>query len=270
MLCLTWSAPAAEQPAREGRAERVVVLAPAAADVLERLGMGDSVVGVTDSVAEFPHAARVGSHRNPVIESLAALKPTLLVTPSWFDASLSERLNAEIFIYNPQSLDTIIAAIHSLASRLGKEREGDELADTLQGILDGLSQPSHTSSVLYEVRATPLSMARKDTVIADLLERAGMRYAYEGNAGMLSVEYLLARQPDVYIYQVGPMNRNPVPPRERNGWGSLRSCIVEVDELQFARANTRMFDTLQKLNAALAAGTLCGTDAIHSMGRAEK
>ena len=246
-MCLACSALA------EGR-ERVVILAPAAADVVSRLGAADLVAGVTNSVVEFPAAARVGTHRGPEIEKIAALKPTLLITTAEFDPALAERLGAERFVYDPQTLDDIIAAMRALAARLGKEQEGAELGAHIAMLLGQLNPPAAQPTVLYEVRAEPLSVAGSRSIIQDLLEKAGFKYAHAGTSGLISVEYLLAHQPDYYIYQVGPMNKNPVPPRERPGWEGLKSYVWKVDELEFARPNIRMFETLLELSKVLNSG----------------
>ena len=235
--------------------ERVVILAPAAADVVSRLGAGESVVGVTSSVKDFPAAETVGTHRQPEIEKIAALKPTLLITTREFDPSLAERLGAELFTYDPASLAEITTAAQDLAARLGREQEGQALAAHIATLLGQIDPtPTHRPTVLYEVRAEPLSVAGSETVIRDLLEKAGFQYAYAGTSGLISTEYLLAHQPDYYIYQVGPMNKNPVPPRERPGWEGLKSYVWKVDELEFARPNIRMFETLLELNKVLDSG----------------
>lgn len=236
--------------------ERLVILAPAAADVVNRLGAADLVVGVTNSVAEFPRAARVGTHRGPEIEKIATLKPTLLITTAEFDPALAERLGAERFVYDPKNLNDITTAMRALAARLGKEQEGEDLGAHIAMLLGQLNPPAARPTVLYEVRAEPLSVAGAKSLIQDLLEKAGFKYAHAGTSGLISVEYLLAHQPDYYIYQVGPMNKNPVPPRERPGWEGLKSYVWKVDELEFARPNIRMFETLLELNKVLNSGEM--------------
>ena len=232
--------------------ERVVILAPAAADVVSRLGAGESVVGVTSSVKDFPAAETVGTHRQPEIEKIAALKPTLLITTREFDPSLAERLGAELFTYDPASLAEITTAAQDLAARLGREQEGQALAAYIATLLGQIDPtPTHRPTVLYEVRAEPLSVAGSETVIRALLEKAGFQYAYAGTSGLISTEYLLAHQPDYYIYQVGPMNKNPAPPSERPGWENLKSHIWKVDELKFARPNITMFEILVELSKVL-------------------
>lgn len=249
-LCL-WTNPEARA------AERIVILAPAAVDIVSRLGAGGSVVGVTDSVVEFAGATRVGTHLHPGIETIAALGPDLIIAPPRFDPELARRIGAALFVYDPRTLEGIVHAVGELAARLGRQRQGEELTRALRGILDGLLPPPDAPSVIYEVRAQPLSIAGGASLAADVLARAGMRHALPETSGMLSVEYLLVHQPDIYIYQVGPMNKNPPPPRDRPGWSGLRSCVWRVDEFDFSRANTSAFDTVRRLNEILNSGDMC-------------
>jgi len=259
-LCLSADAQAAQ---------RIVVLAPAAADVLMRLGVADvtdaadaadatdSVVGVTNSVANFPKAAKVGTHMNPGLESIASLRPTLIIAGTRFNPEFAKRMGAEFFLYDPKTLDDIIGTVRTLGQKIGKGEQGEKLAAELQAVLDGLPPPRHSLSVLYETRSTPLSLAKSNSIVRDMLERAGMRYLYDGTAGLVSMEYLIRKQPDVYIYQQGPMNRNPVPPLRRPGWNRFTACIWKVDEFDFARPNTRLFETVQTLNTILNQDDVC-------------
>ena len=63
-------------------AERIVVLAPAAADIIEKLDAAELVVGKTRSVEEFPQATQVGSHIRPNLEIVTSLQPDLLIISS--------------------------------------------------------------------------------------------------------------------------------------------------------------------------------------------
>lgn len=239
----------------------MVILAPAAADLFERLGAGSSVVGVTNSVSGFPSAARVGTHLSPGVEKMASLKPDLIVASSRFNPELAGRMGAELFVYDPKTLDEILADIRLLAVKLGRKERGDSLADTLQAVLDDLVPPPHRPTVLYETRSNPLTIAKGNTVIKDVLERAGMRYAYPENSGMISAEYLMAHQPEYYIYQDGPMNRNPTRPLSRPGWGSFKACSWKVNEFDFARPNTDLFETARILNGIINSDAPCAKGA---------
>jgi iron complex transport system substrate-binding protein len=243
---------------RDARAaERIVILAPAAADIVHKLGAGGSVVGVTDTVAEFALAARVGTHLNPGIETIAALRPDLIIAAPRFPPELAERIGAALFVYDPGTLEDILHVIKDLAIRIGRERQGEELVLALRNMLDGLRTPPGAPGVVYEVRANPLSVARRDSLVVDVLKRAGLRPALPETSGMLSVEYLLVHQPDIYIYQIGPMNKNPLPPPDRPGWSTLGSCVWRVNEFEFSRANSRTFETVRQLNEIMNSGDIC-------------
>lgn len=252
--------PSAEPHAKERPADcglRVVILAPAAADLFERLGAAACVVGVTNGVDNFPAAAKVGTHLNPGIEKTASLRPGLIVAASRLNPELAGRMGAELFVYEPQSLEEIISLVRLLSGKIGRPEQGNALAGELRAVLDGLTPPARRPTVLYETRSAPLSLAGADSVIRDLLERAGFRYAHPGNSGLTSVEYLLHNQPDFYLYQEGPMNRNPLPPKDRPGWGNFRACAWKVDEFAFARPNTGLFETALRLNEALNSADPC-------------
>ena len=233
--------------------QRIVILAPAAADIVNKLGLGPAVVGKTNRVEEFPHAVKIGTHRNPGIENIAALNPTLLIAPARFDKEMATRLGATLFAYEPHSLPDILNAIHTLGNITGQQKAAHALATPLSQTLDRPTQPNTRQgpTALYETRSTPLSLAARDSFIASLLASAGFTYAYQGTGGEASAERVIASPPDFYIYQVGPMNKKPTPPDKRPGWAQFGACVWKVDELTFARANTESFALVEALRTIL-------------------
>jgi iron complex transport system substrate-binding protein len=252
VITLSTSFSHASEPAKP---VRIVILAPAAVDIIYQLGLSESVVGVTAAVAEFPEAMRVGTHINPVLEKIAALRPTLIIATSRFSKENAARVKAELFIYEPKSLQDILKACAELADMLSVDAK--PLIAELNGILTQVKPLTTPLTVLYEVRSNPLSLAKHDSFIKSMLEAAGMTYAQKITASTISAEYLLTHQPDYYIYQEGPMNVNPTPPSKRSGWARLKSCVWRVDELDFARANTKSFQTVLELNQRLHSDTAC-------------
>ena len=96
----------------------------------------------------------------------------------------------------------------------------------------------------------PLLVAGSRHIVADIVNRAGGVLLPPDKRKLVryNAEAILARQPDIYIYQVGPMNKNPQPPAERSCFSSLKAKFLQVDELQFSRPNTTSFDNVVKLN----------------------
>mgnify|MGYP001227070942 CR=1 FL=1 len=87
-------------------AQRIVILAPAVADIIEKLDATALVVGKTRNVEAFPQAQKVGSHIRPNLELITALNPDLLVISSnkFFSAEMATKVKAKLFHYNPNSL----------------------------------------------------------------------------------------------------------------------------------------------------------------------
>lgn len=233
-------------------AKRVVVLAPAAVDILVQLQAEALVVGVTRSVSEFPSAKRVGSHIRPNLEIIRSLQPDLLILSSnrFFSEAMAAAVDTEVFYYHPETLEEILQQTVELAKLLGKQTTGEHLIQEQRQKLNGIKLLPNPPSVIYEVTAMPLMLAGKKNIVRDIIEQAGGRLLTPGDRKLVrfNAEAILAQQPDIYIYQVGPMNRNPTPPQERGPLGRLNAKFLQVDELQFSRANTGSFDNVLMLN----------------------
>lgn len=229
--------------------ERIVILAPAVADIVHKLGLGQEVAGVSNTVEEFPSAEKLGSHINPCIECIAALKPTLIISTGRFDASVAKRMGAEHHVYAPKDMLAVCEDIEKLALKLGVEAKGAELSNMLKDKLAQVQPVPKKTTVYFETRSNPLTVAGSGTITADMLRTAGFEYLYKGkNTSQFSVETVIGVQADYYIYQVGAMNKNPLPPKQRRGWKNLESCVIGVDEKVYSRANTLLFDEVLRLN----------------------
>ncbi len=237
-------------------ARRIVVLAPAAGDILLQLGLADQVVGKTRSLEEFPAAMAVGSHIKPNVELIKSLKPDLLIISSnrFFSEQMARTVGAATFDYNPQTLAEILQQIEGLARLTGREAQGAQLTGSLRAKLHGLVRPARPPKVIYEISALPLSVAGLGNIVSDIIRVAGgspLDFG-PGKIVKLNSEAVLVSRPDLYLYQVGPMNRNPPPPQERGDYRALACRYLQVDQLQWARANSRSFERVVELNRLLA------------------
>ncbi len=232
--------------------ERIVVLSPAAADVLHALGADKLVVGKTRNVKLFPKAVFVGSHIRPNVEIVASLRPTLIVASSerFFSKELAERFGAKFYLYDPYTLEGILRHIESLGKLLKREKEARLLVERLKRKLKHIRPLRVRPRVVYEVMQNPYLLAGSRNIVADIVEKAGGVYLIRQNRKFvrLSCERARLLRPDIYIYQVGPMNRNPVYPLKRPCFKGMDFEVLKVDELSFARANTKSFDNVIYLN----------------------
>ena len=220
--------------------------------MIEKLGAGDLVVGKTKNINLFPKARVVGSHIRPNVEIIASLKPDLIIASSerFFSKEIAKKLKADFYLYDPRTLDQILREIKNLGRILGKEREARLLVKKLKNKLSMLKPLKRRPRVVYEVMENPYMLAGKNNIVADIIERAGGRYLIKANRKLIraSVELILLLKPDIYIYQIGPMNKNPTPPEKRAGLRHLKMKVIRVKELEFARANTKSFDNVLWLN----------------------
>ena len=104
--------------------------------------------------------------------------------------------------------------------------------------------------MIYEVSAWPLKVAGARSIVSDIIRAAGGRnlVPQDKKHVLLSPEMVLALQPDFYLYQVGPMNKNPVPPKKRPYFKGLKSLVIRVAEEEFARPGINSFSAAVKLN----------------------
>ncbi|MCF6178476.1 MAG: ABC transporter substrate-binding protein [Geopsychrobacter sp.] len=236
-------------------ARRIVVLAPAAGDILLKLGLEEQVVGKTRSLEEFPKAKKVGSHIKPNVELIKGLEPDLLIISSnrFFSEQMSAAVDAQTFTYNPKSLAEILQQTEALGHLTGRTAAAEELTHQLRKKLHGLKPLDQKTRVIYEISALPLSVAGQKNIISDIVRAAGGTPVDFGTRKIIKIgsEAIIASQPDLYIYQTGPMNRTPTPPRERNNYRLLHCNYLKVDQLLWSRANSNSFDRVLELNRIL-------------------
>jgi cobalamin transport system substrate-binding protein len=233
-------------------AERIVVLAPAAADIIAKLDAATLVVGKTNKVTEFPQATEVGSHVRPNLEIITSLNPDLLVISSnkFFSQEMAAKVHAQLFYYRPNSLEEILDQTRQLAALLGREKQAEQLIETQRQKFSQIQQLKVAPKVIYEITESPLTIAGTGNILADIVRAAGGELVSGGDRKMqrFNPEAVLTLQPQIYIWQVGPMNRNPTPPAERGQYRLLKADFLKVDELQYSRANTTSFDNVLELN----------------------
>ncbi len=233
-------------------AKRIVVLYAAASPILKELGLDHEVVGVTRNDHVFPHAVSVGSHLRPNVELIKALKPDLLIAGSRraFPKRLEGMLNTEIFFYDPRSLKEILQKIEALGKKLSREKEAAALVTRLKAELSQIRSLSCCPRVIYEVSERPLKVAGEKSIVTSIIQAAGGKNLITVNRKhvLISPEEIIFLKPDIYIYQVGPMNKNPMPPKKRPYFAKLKSKIEQVEEFEFARPGINAFSAVIKLN----------------------
>ncbi len=232
--------------------KRIAVLYPAVSPILIELGARDMIVGTTRSDHAVKNTVKVGSHLRPNIELLNALAPDLIIAGSQraFPEEMKQRVKADIFYYNPVTLDEILVKIRKIGGMLGKRERAEKLILRLKKRLADIRPLPTEPTVIYEVMAEPLRVAGEKSIVTSIVRAAGGRniVKIDRKHAVISTEKVLQLRPDFYIYQVGPMNKKPVPPGERPFYKSLKAKFIKVDELEFARPGINAFDAAVHLN----------------------
>lgn len=232
--------------------ERIVVLYAPASGVIKALGAGELVVGRTRTDDTFPEAVNVGSHLRPNIELIKALRPDLIIAGSRraFPEKFVEKFKADLYRYDPRTIDELLQCILDLGKLLDRTERAEVLVREFREKLSRLSPPKRTLKVVYEVSQNPLKVAGQKSIVSSVIEVAGGINPVRVNRKhvILSPEEVIKLRPDIYIYQEGPMNRNPVPPKDRPYFGALRARTIRVSERDFARPGLNIIDAIMKLN----------------------
>ncbi len=164
-------------------AARIVSLAPSLTEIAYAVGAGDRLVGVTD-YCDFPAEAtekpKVGGIYTPNFEAILSLRPDLILATTEGNREEHvrelERLGMPVYVVRPVDFATVLDSIARVGRLVGREagarrvverlrREADAIARTL----NGAARPR----VLYVLWGSPLIVPGRDTLITDLIRRAG-------------------------------------------------------------------------------------------------
>jgi len=275
ILILTAAAPAArsarlvtDQTGRRvevpDRPARIVSLGPGITETLFLLGLGDRVVGVTDS-CEYPPEAKlkpsVGSTLSPSIERIIVLKPDLVLgTPQANRRETADqlaRLGIPLYGVTAGTVEGMLASTSELGHVLGHDAEAERVVHQLQARLDAISRRvagRKPPRVLFVVWYRPLMTAGSQTFLSDVIRRAGgdpIGANLSGEWPRLSVEELLRLQPDVILF---PETQSFAPKldefRSLAGWRDLRA--VKEGRIYFisdtiVRSSPRLIDALEEI-----------------------
>lgn len=231
--------------------ERVILLSPACADIFAELGLKNKVVGITKHVKGFDNAIEVGSHLKPNLELMLSLNPDLIIySNDHFLPDRFDKFNIKTYRYDPKTVDEIFEQIKEIASMMNVSESGNSLIFKLKSKLSQLKKLNKKPKVIYEVTQTPYIVAGKNSIINDIIKQAYGINAIDINKKLVkfSIEKAVSLNPDIYIYQIGPMNEAPTSPEERPIFKNMGTIFIKVNELDFARANTKTIDNILFLN----------------------
>ncbi len=180
-------------------------------EILFALGAGTRVVGVSDHCDHPPEVAslpRVGSFLAPVVESVLALRPELVVTPpspgnrNAVEALL--RAGVAVEVVPEGTLADLKRAIGRLGGRLGLEAEAERLLARLAADLAALPGvgAGRRRRVALVLTRRPLVIAGPASYLGELVELAGGENIASRRTGpwpRVGWEFLMATAPEVIV-----------------------------------------------------------------------
>lgn len=204
--------PRGAQPAAAATARRIVVIAPAAAEILEALDLLGLVVGVGDFgpwPAALDDRPRVGGYAWPNVERVLELRADLVLT-SASDAAAAAHARLRALGVRVVALDTstyqgVFDSLARVGELFGMRSETDALADRLRAELEQIrarAAGAPPRRVLCVVGRDPLYVAGPGSHLDELIRLVGGRNVAGDAASpyqQFSIESVLERLPQVII-----------------------------------------------------------------------
>lgn len=230
--------PAHEAPTSQPTPQRIITIAPNAAEIVAALGAADRLVGVSEFCVYPPSLSalpRVGGLFNPDLESILRLNPDLVIIRG--SAPEVERLcrDAGIRVYHDptENLEDIFTAIAELGEILNQQSAAGalvlEMRRRIAAIADAVKDEPRPR-VFFSIARDPTSLARvssagADTFVDSLITLAGgenifhhLDIAYPE----VSLEDILTARPEVIIEAMPEKELTPeLERRVMQQWRSL-------------------------------------------------
>lgn len=182
-------------------------LSPAMTEILFSLGARDNLVGVT-TFCDYPEEAKqlykVGDFSHPSLERIVGMNPDLVIVnlPEQMRIKRAlEKLEINVFVSSPQSLNDIYQEIAAIGELIGRESVADSLIDYMQANIKQ-SEFRSKKRVYVELAARPIVTIGSTSFLNELLELVGAKNIFsdlEKEYPIVSQEAIIARNPEVII-----------------------------------------------------------------------
>jgi len=225
------STPGAESSAVQPEGPRVVVMAPAAGEMLEALGALDAVVGVGDFVQEPPsltNLPRIGAYDRPNVERILELRADLFLSTESQAAAAAHRqlgtFGVKVAALDTSTYEGVFESLAAVGSVFDRQAQAKELQRTMRKELDALAALAvdlPRRKVLFVVGRDPVYVAGPGSHIDELISLVGgVNIAHDALSPyqLVSLEAILERMPDVII-DTSDNRPQALRGREVGSWG---------------------------------------------------
>jgi iron complex transport system substrate-binding protein len=207
----------------------------------------------------------------PNVEMVMGLKPDLIIQGAGRKEAMMpvNQLSNEglaVAVFNPTSFSELFSVIERIGTLTGERQKADRLVSSLKARLESVKKrlegTSKRPKLFFEVRYPDILSAGTNSMVNDIIEFAGGSncVTVKKKIVRMNIETLIACDPDFYVVQKGPMNRDPAPPADRPYFEVLRAVsegrVMTVDEQIFSRPGPRSVEAVEQLAAFLHPGVI--------------
>jgi iron complex transport system substrate-binding protein len=240
--------------------QRIISLYGGLTEILQGLGLGSRQVARIQGDEGVPDVPTVGTHLQPNVEMILALKPDLVVQDGVAKGMAAlKRLEAEgvpVAMFAPHDFPGLGSVITRLGALTGRQEAAGRITAAMDAKLGEVKRRlagRQPVRVFFEVRYLNLLAAGRGSIVNDIITRAGGSNIVDSpqRLAAFSLEALLKADPDAYIIQQGPMNRSPDDIYGRTYFQELRAVkahrVIVVDESLFSRPGPRSAAAVEQL-----------------------
>ena len=193
-------------------AQRIVTLAPHMAETLYAAGAGERLVGTVE-FSDYPPEAqkvrRVGGYSRVDLETVAALKPDLVIgwesgnAPATLDALRA--LGLTVYVSQPDRIEDVAREIERFGQLAGTESVAQPKAAELrrrQAALQREYAGRPTVRVFYQIWKQPLATIGGKQIISSVIRLCGGENVFAAQSSLaptVSVEAVIAANPEAIV-----------------------------------------------------------------------
>ena len=251
--------------------EKLISLAPATTQIIEALGLTDKLIAVdtqsplyVEGLSELPQFDLMA----PDIEQMAMLEPDVVFTSGMsyvednpFQALIDLGVRV-IEIPTSDSIEAVKADIVFTAACLGREADGQALADEMQGTIDAIAAIGGTitekKTVLFEIACLPYIYSfGSGTFLNEMIELIGAENVLGDQNSWLAVaeEAAVAANPDVILTNVNYIEDSVGEILARPGWENVTAVangdVHYIDNGKSSLPNHYIVDALVEMALAV-------------------
>ena len=251
-------------------AKRIIALYGAFNEIIAALGQERYIIARTKadkSPLSIKGLPVIGTHMRPNVELILYLRPDLIVQNLGRKHALEpvralEREGLNVVVFDMNSLEGLYSSILRLGLLMGCSERGSALVAQMKERVNRIQKRAKgfkwRPKVFFEVRYPNLLGAGGTNIVSQVIEIAGGENCFSEIKKKFvrpNIEALIECDPDLYLIQKGPMNRNPGNPLDRPNFKAIRAIREGmwriVPEELYSRPTPNIIEAMEELQEIL-------------------